>query len=218
MSQRRSCILAGISRMGLRYRPRRRVKNESLVERLRAISKKHKRYGYRRAWAELKREGHVVNRKRIHRLWKSEGLTLPRRRKRRRIKGGCVPLRAQRPHHVWTYDFMLDATADGRRLRVLTIKDEFTRISPAIAVQRRIPATSVIAVLEHAFKTYGTPEYIRSDNGPEFIAKAIKTWLAECNVKTHFIEPGSPWQNAYGESFNNSLRDECLNLEVFDSL
>ena len=218
ISERRGCALTGISRMGLRYRPRRRIKNEVLIERLRDISKQHKRYGYRRAWAVLKREGHVVNCKRIHRLWKSEGLTLPRRRKRRRTKGGAVPLKAERPNHVWTYDFMLDATADGRRLRVLTIKDEFTRVSPMVAVNRRMPATAVIAVLEQAFEEHGAPEYIRSDNGPEFIAKVIKSWLAERDVKTHYIDPGSPWQNAYGESFNNSLRDECLNLEVFQSL
>jgi putative transposase len=218
VSERRGCRLAGISRMGLRYRPTMQAKNEALKERLRAISKKYTRYGYRRAWVELRREGHVVNRKRIHRLWKEQGLHVPRRKKRRRTKGGAVPLKAERPNHVWAYDFMLDATADGRRLRVLTIKDEFTRLSPAIAVNRRMPATSVIEVLERAFAEHGPPEYLRSDNGPEFVAKAIKNWLAERDVKTHYIDPASPWQNAFGESFNSSLRDECLNLEVFASL
>lgn len=218
VSERQGCRLAGISRMGLRYRPKMQAKNEALRERLRAIAKKRPRYGYRRAWAELRREGHVVNRKRVHRLWKAEGLHVPRRKKPRRAKGGAVPLKAERPNHVWTYDFMLDATSIGRRLRVLTIKDEFTRFSPAIAVNRRMPATSVIAVLERAFAEHGAPEYLRSDNGPEFLAKAIKNWLAERNVKTHYIDPASPWQNAFGESFNNSVRDECLNLEVFHTL
>lgn len=218
MSERRGCRLAGISRMGLRYRPKLQPENEALTKRLRAISKEHTRYGYRRAWVELRREGHVVNRKRVHRLWREEGLHVPRRKKRRRAKGGAVPLTAERPNHVWAYDFMLDATADGRRLRVLTIKDEFTRLSPAVAVDRRMPATSVVEVLERAFAEHGAPEYLRSDNGPEFVAKAIKDWLAQHNVKTHYIDPASPWQNAFGESFNSSLRDECLNLEVFGSL
>jgi transposase InsO family protein len=204
--------------MGLRYKPRLQAKNEELTKRLQAIARKHKRYGYRRAWDTLRRKGEKVNRKRVHRLWKQEGLSVPRRTKRRRAKGGAVPLQAERPNHVWTYDFMQDATADGRRLRVLTLKDEFTRLSPAIAADRRIPAASVIGVLESAFAEHGAPQYLRSDNGPEFIAKAVRQWLAERGVKTHYIDPGSPWQNAYGESFNNSLRDECLNLEVFHSL
>lgn len=218
LSERCACALVGLSRMGLRYEPRWQAKNEELAQRLRDIAGKRKRYGYRRAWSTLRREGEHVNRKRVHRLWKQEGLSVRRRKRPPRMKGGAVPLRAERPNHVWTYDFMQDATADGRRLRVLTLKDEYTRFSPAIAVDRHMTATDVIRVLEDAFASHEPPEFLRSDNGPEFIAQAIQQWLAQRGVKTHYIDPGAPWQNAYGESFNSSLRDECLNLEVFHSL
>jgi transposase InsO family protein len=129
-----------------------------------------------------------------------------------------VPQEATHPNHVWTYDFVFDTTSDGRTLKFLTLVDEFTRECLAIKVERRLAAKAVIEILEQVFAERGMPEYLRSDNGPEFIAKAIQGWLKQRQVKTHYIEPGSPWQNAYGESFNGKFRDECLNMEVFYSL
>jgi putative transposase len=167
----------------------------------------------------LRRRGLVVNHKRLHRVWKEAGLQCPRKVRKRRSKAkGQVPLTARYPDHVWTYDFMHDATSDGRTLRILTIVDEFTRRSIEIEVDRRMPAAAVIKLLERAFARCGTPAYLRSDNGSEFIAKAVKRWLKERAVRTHYIDPGAPWQNAYGESFNGKLRDECLNMETFTTV
>ena len=189
------------------------------MKKIKTVAMTHKRYGYRRVWALLRREGERVNIKRVHRLWRKEGLTLPQRRPRKRLRrGGSVPLSAQYPNHVWTYDFMHDATADGRKLRILTIVDEFTRECKAIAVERSMPAAKVLSVLEEAFAEGGMPEYLRSDNGPEFTAEAVQTWLASRGTRPHDIAPASPWQNAYGESFNDKVRGECLNMEVFDTL
>jgi putative transposase len=129
-----------------------------------------------------------------------------------------VPQEANHPNHVWTYDFVFDTTSDSRTLKLLTLVDEFTRECLAIKVERRLPATAVIEILEQVFTERGVPEYLRSDNGSEFIAQAIQTWLKQRQVKAHYIEPGSPWQNAYGESFNGKFRDECLNMEVFYSV
>src|SRR5574341_1507061 len=160
-----------------------------------------------------------VNLKRVYRLWKKLGLTLERRPSRKRVrKGGQVPLKALYPRHVWTYDFMVDQTSDGKLLRILTVVDEFTRESVAIRVERTMPAGVVIEALRQAFRRYGAPEFLRSDNGPEFVAWAVQGWLARQGTKTHSIDPASPWQNAFGESFNDKLRQECLNLEVFETL
>lgn len=163
----------------------------------------------------LRRAGEVVNHKRVRRVWCACGLQVPRRKRRRRGNPGSVPLKAERPNHVWTYDFMQDATQDGRKLRFLNVEDEFTRQGLAIAVGRHMPAKEVISVLERLFLERGAPEYLRSDNGPEFIAKEVQQWLDKQGVKTHYIDPGSPWQNAFCESFNGKFRDECLNMEVF---
>ena len=218
LSERHSCAVADIARSVYEY-----VGDEGedrkLAWKIRAIARKHPRYGYRRVWALLRRAGMTVNLKRVYRLWKKLGLTLSRRPSRKRArKGGQVPLKALYPRHVWTYDFMQDQTADGRRLKILTVVDEFTRESIAIRVERRMPAGVVIEVLREAFRRYGAPEFLRSDNGPEFIAEAVQSWLAGQGTKTHYIDPASPWQNAFGESFNDKLRQECLNLEVFETL
>ena len=218
MSQRRGCALMGVARSGQGYESRRAVMDAALSTRLCKMADNKKRDGYRMVWAKLRREGLRVNHKRVYRLWKQAGLCLPRKRKRRRGKKGAVPLQATYPNHVWTYDFVHDATADGRRLRCLTLLDEFTRRSLTIEVNRRMPAKSVLEVLLLAFERYGTPAYLRSDNGPEFIAKLIRLALAERGVNTHYIDPGSPWQNAYGESFNDKFRSECLSLELFHSV
>jgi hypothetical protein len=160
-----------------------------------------------------------VNLKHVYRFWKESGLGLPRQRPRKRARlGGAVPLKALYPKHVVTYDFMLDETVDGRRLRFLTLLDEFTRESRAIAVDRRMPAWRVIEILDKTFEAWGWPEWLRSDNGPEFIARKVREWLQARGVKTHDIDPGSPWQNAFGESFNDKVRGEFLNLELFGTV
>jgi len=218
VSERRGCALVGMARSHYQYEAE-GPEDEELVKKIKTMAMKHKRYGYRRIWALLRRAGEHVNIKRVRRLWRKEGLILPRRRPRKRLcRAGSVPLSAQYPNHVWTYDFMQDATADGRKLRILTVVDEFTRESKAIAVERSMPAAKVIEVLDMAFAEGGRPEYLRSDNGPEFIAGVVQQWLASRGTRPHYIAPGSPWQNAYGESFNDKLRGECLNMEVFDTL
>jgi putative transposase len=195
------------------------VKEDPLKKEIQEIARANKRYGYRRAWALLRRKGERVNRKRVYRIWKESGLAVPRKRPRKRVRlGQSVPLKALYPKHVVTYDFMLDETVEGRRLRFLTLLDEFTRESPAIAVDRRMPASRVIEVLERTFEIWGWPEWLRSDNGPEFIARKVREWLQARGVKTHYIDPGSPWQNAFGESFNDKVRAEFLNLELFGTV
>lgn len=217
-SERRSCELAEIGRSSFRYEPNPRDDGE-LAGRLQIISNKHKRYGYRRAWALLRREAKIVNHKRVFRVWKKEGLSLPRRRPKKRRKGiGDVPCRAESPRHVWTYDFIHDATQSGRKLKMLTVVDEFTRFCPAIEPETSIKAQKVIEILRRLFEKHGAPTFIRSDNGPEFIAATLKKWLEKSGAKTIYIDPGKPWQNPYGESFNGKFRDECLNMELFNNI
>jgi putative transposase len=209
LSRRRSCALCHISRSSLAYRPRlrRRLRDQQLAAQLREIARKHPRYGYRRAHALLCRSGTLVNVKRVHRLWRDERLSVARRKPKRRRsdRKGMPRLVALRPNHVWTYDFVHDACANGQRLKLLTLTDEFTRESLAIEVATSMRARGVVAVLERVI----------SDNGPEFVAVAVQRWLKLQQVQTAYIEPGSPWQNGKGESFNGRLRDECLNLEWF---
>jgi transposase InsO family protein len=172
--------------------------------------------------ALIRQEGWLVNRKRVYRLWRQEGLQVPRRaHKRNRCggsKNGCTRNKARYPNHVWTYDFLFDQTEDGRRLKILPVVDEFTRECLTLEVERCMEAQDVIGVLEYLFAVRGVPRYLRSDNGPEFVAQRIKAWLAERQSGPLFIEPGSPWQNAYIESFNSRLRNEFLNVEAFGSL
>jgi len=215
-SERHACQVVGVSRSGLRYERRERPDETTLREKIRGLARRHPRYGCRRIAALIRREG-VVNKKRIHRIWKDEVLSLPRRRPRRRTSGAVAGLvkAPQRPNEVWTYDFMEDRTERGGRLRLLCVLDEYTRECLQIRVEKSMGSREVIETLEWLFLTRGAPEYLRSDNGPEFIAKALKNWLAKNGCKTLYIEPGSPWQNAYIESFNGKFRDECLNREVF---
>ena len=218
LSERRSCVLVKLSRSSLHYvaHPR---DDGNLEQRLREIARKHKRYGYRRAWALLRREQVVVNHKRVHRVWKHAGLGCPVHKKRpRRSHTEPVPQEARYPNHVWTYDFVFDATMDGRALKFLTLIDEYTRECLALVPARRLPASAVIQILEQVSANRGWPEYVRSDNGPEFTARVIQRRLAAQGVATRYIEPGSPWQNGYAESFNGKFRDECLNMELFYSL
>ncbi len=185
-------------------------------------ARQHGRYGYRRVTALLRAEGWHCNHKRVERIWRREGLKVPARQpKRGRLwlnDGSCVRLRPERANHVWAYDFVEDRTRDGRKIRLLNVVDEFTRECLAIRVGRKLGSADVIDVLADLFIARGTPGYIRSDNGPEFVATAVKGWINGVGAKTAFIEPGSPWENGYVESFNGKLRDELLNAEVFNTL
>jgi len=180
------------------------------------------RYGYRRITALLRHAGWNVNHKRVERIWRREGLRVPRKQpKRGRLwlnDSSCVRLRPQHPNHVWAYDFVADRTHDGRAFRMLTIIDEYTRECLAIVVDRKLRSPDVIETLAELFMRKGLPEHIRSDNGPEFCAKAVREWLDRFDVGPLFIEPGSPWENGYNESFNGKLRDELLNREIFYTL
>jgi putative transposase len=222
LSLSRSCALCHISRSSVRYQPRpaRRLRNLLLVAHLRTIARKHPRYGYRRAHALLCREVPGVNVKRVHRLWRLEGLSVPTRRPKRRRpdRKEARAVTATCPNQVWSYDFVHESCANGQKLKVLTLTDEFTRESLAIDVATSIRSARVLQVLEQVMRERGTPRYVRSDNGPEFVAQAVQRWLRARGVQTVYIEPGSPWQNAFGESFNGRLRDECLNAEWFRNL
>lgn len=215
VSERRSCQLVGVSRHGVRYRSRR--SDSALLEKLKTIAREHPRYGYRRACALLRRDGDEVNHKRVHRVWQEAKLSLPRRRPRKRRVGvrAITCAQALRPNHVWTYDFVFDRCANGQQIKLLTVVDEYTRESLAIRVATSIRSRAVIEVLSRLIAERGAPQCLRSDNGSEFIAARVRAWLKEKGVETLYIEPGSPWQNAKGESFNGRLRDECLNVEWF---
>ena len=193
-----------------------------LVERIVALATKYGRYGYRRITALLRAEGWHVNHKRVERIWRQEGLKIPKRQpKRRRLwlnDGSCIRLRPECRDHVWSYDFVHERTHDGRPLRMLTLIDEYSRECLEVRVERRFSSRDVLMTLARLFIQRGTPDYIRSDNGPELTAKVLRGWLKRLGVKTLFIEPGSPWENGYIESFNGKLRDELLNREVFFTL
>ena len=192
------------------------------MKRMVELGTQYGRYGYRRVTAMLRSEGFMVNHKRMERLWRREGLKVPAKQpKRGRLwfnEASCVRLRPAYRDHVWSYDLMAARTRDGRPLRLLTIIDEYTRECLAIDVARHLTSEDVMHRLTELFADRGTPMHLRSDNGPEFIATAIRQWLERVGVKTLYIEPGSPWENGYGESFNGKLRDELLNVEVFDTL
>jgi putative transposase len=215
LSARRACELLRISRRWLAYQGK-CGKDDPVLPRLKDLAARHPRYGYRRLHALLRREGVKVNVKRVRRLCVLHGLKLSRKvRRKRRGMGTAVPCRAECPNHVWAYDFVHDACQDGRKLKVLTVEDEFTRRCLAIEVERRMASQAVCRVLLRLFAWHGTPQFVRSDNGPEFIARALVKMLAERQVQCRHIDPGSPWQNGLNERFNGSLRDECLNLETF---
>ena len=187
---------------------------------MRALARLRPRFGVERIHRLLVERDWQVNLKRVHRLWKRENMQVPRKQhRRRRFSGGsensCVRRRAQHKDHVWSYDFLTDRTEEGRQLRLLAVIDEYTRECLAIEVTRSFTAQDVIGVLQYLFAVRGTPRYIRSDNGPEFVAKRVRRWLERADVRTLFIAKGSPWENGYVESFNGKLRDELLNRELF---
>lgn len=217
LSPTRACAVVQLPRATFQYQPR-PDRNADLQAQVQALAAKHPRYGYRRIHALLRRE-QLVNRKRVHRLWKQARLQVRKRpRKRRRQPPAELPIKATYPGHIWTYDFVEDRCQNGTVLRMLTVMDEFTREGLTIEVATSIPAQRVIGVLERLVAVHGAPAHIRSDNGPEFVALALRGWLARQAVRTLYIDPGCPWQNGYGESFNGTLRDECLNMYVFISL
>jgi putative transposase len=216
LSCRQACALLRVPRSTLGYPARRAERDAPLLAELRRLARRHPRYGYRRIWALLRRAGGVVNAKRVYRLWRLAGLVLPRRRPRRKVRTGArlTPL-ADRPNAVWTYDFIHDAAANGLRFKCLTIVDEYTRECLAITVERSLPARRVLEVLAQLVARYGPPGYLRSDNGPEFIARRVRQWLGQTGITTAYIDPGKPWQNGLGESFHSRFRDECLDREWF---
>ena len=223
LSERRACLIAGQHRSTQRQVPLRAPEDAALRGRLREISRERPRWGYRRAHATLLGEGWELNRKRTQRLWREEGLRVPqRRRKRQRLGESTVPaarLCAQRPDQVWALDFQFDQTADGRILKLLHVVDEFTREALAIECRRRIDADATVAVLERLVAARGTaPEQIRLDNGPELTANALRDWCRFSKAGSAYIEPGSPWQNPYVESFGSRVRDELLTVELFATL
>lgn len=218
LSARASCRLTRISRSHLNDPGF--TGNDALQAEIRRLSYKFPRFGYRRIHGILtKQMGWKVNVKRVKRIRSEEGLQVRKKsKKRRRGKGVKSPEQATRPNHVWTVDFVQDSLSRGSKIRLLTVLDEFTRESLCIRVERRLKAEDVRMTLEALFKDYGIPMYLRSDNGSEFIAQCLQGWLKEQGTKPLFIEPGSPWQNGKCESFNGRFRDECLDMEVFDSL
>ena len=222
VSERRACEVLGQSRATQRYLPRVRDDESLLTQQIVELAAMYGRYGTPRITALLGYEGWRVNHKRVERIWRQEGLKVPKKQpKRGRLwfnDGSCIRLRPQYPDHVWAYDFVAARTHDGRPLRMLTLVDEFTRECLAIDVARGLRSDDVLERLSWLFATRGVPEHIRSDNGPEFTAKVVRSWLSRVGVKTLFIEPGSPWENGYVESFNGKLRDELLNGELFYTL
>ena len=222
LSERHACRLLGQWRGTQRYRPLRRTEEDALTRAIIALATQYGRYGYRRITALLQSAGWQVGKDRVQRIWRREGLKVPQKQpKRGRLwlnDGSCVRLRPERANHVWSYDFVSARTHDGRTLRLLTLIDEYTRECLAIRVARRLGSAEVLETLADVMLWHGIPEYIRSDNGPEFIAKELRQWLARLGTRTLYIEPGSPWENGYCESFNGKLRDECLNGEIFYSL
>jgi len=224
VSERRACQVLGQSRSTQRYVQRRPADESKLLSEMRRLARRHPRWGSPRIHDALRKRGWTVNHKRIERLWREEGMQVPKKqqKKRRLTLGGsensCVRQRALRPNHVWSYDFIEDCTEKNRKLRMLVVLDEFTRESLAIEIAWSWTAWQVVDVLGYLFAVRGIPEHLRSDNGPEFVARAVTRWLDQAGVKTLFIAKGSPWENGYIESFNSRFRDELLNRELFTGL
>lgn len=222
ISERRACTVVGQHRSTQRKPVLFRSEEDRLTQDIIRLAGEYGRYGYRRVTALLRRDGWRVNVKRVYRIWRREGLKVPSKQpKRGRLwlnDGSCIRLRPNWRNHVWSYDFVMDRTHDGRRFRMLTVIDEYSRRCLAVKVDRKLNSESVLECLAELFVRHGPPDHIRSDNGSEFTAIAVRDWLDRVGVKTLFIEPGSPWENGYNESFNSKLRDELLNREIFYTL
>jgi len=217
ISVRRACVLVQLTRATFQYRARPRPEEAALLTDITALAQEYPRYGYRRIWALLRRK-RTINRKRVHRLWKRARLQVKRTPRRRSRRKRPAPLAAAYPNHVWAYDFVEDRDVHGSVLRILTVMDEFTREGLDISVDTTSSAEQVIGILAQLIAIHGAPDYLRSDNGPEFVAVAIQTWLARAQITTLYIDPGCPWQNGKEERFNGTVRDECLNLLLFASV
>ena len=217
ISVRRACVLVQLTRATFQYRARPRPEEAALLTDITALAQEYPRYGYRRIWALLRRK-RTINRKRVHRLWKRARLQVKRTPRRRTRRKRPAVLAAAYPNHVWAYDFVEDRDVHGSVLRILTVMDEFTREGLDISVDTTSSAEQVIGILAQLIAIHGAPDYLRSDNGPEFVAVAIQTWLARAQITTLYIDPGCPWQNGKEERFNGTVRDECLNLLLFASV
>ncbi len=223
LSERRACEIAGQHRSTQRHEPKVAPDDEALRRRLRRLSARKPRWGYRRAHGHLLAEGWNINRKRVQRIWREEGLRVPARKRKRRRLGessaeGAERLRATHPGHVWALDFQHDASSDGRELKFLNVVDEFTREALAIEVDRAIDADRTVEVLERLVAQRGAPANLRADNGPELTARVLREWCEDRSTETAYIDPGAPWQNAWVESLNARLRDEVLDVEEFSNL
>jgi putative transposase len=222
VSERRACRVLGQARNTQRRRPKVRDDEDALTGRIIELATCYGRYGYRRITALLDREGWRANHKRVERIWRREGLRVPKKQpKRGRLwlsDGSCIRLRPTHRDHVWSYDFLFDRTRDGRTVKIMTVIDEYTRECLALRAARSLDSENVLEVLDDLFMRRGIPEHVRSDNGPELTAQVVRDWLETLEVKPLYIEPGSPWENGYVESFHGKLRDELLNREIFDTL
>ncbi len=222
VSQRRACRVLGLRRSSIRYQAPINAYNGQLRKRILELVRLRPRFGYRQIARLLRQEGFRVNDKRIYRLWRQEGLKVPRKTKKRRALGdgssACHRFKAERPNHIWSWDFIFDRTANGKALKCFTIIDEYTRRCITLKVSRHLRSEEIINHLGELFLIYGMPKYIRSDNGPEFIAIAIKKWLERLEIQPLYVAPGSPWENGYAESFHSRVRDELFNVEEFSNL
>jgi len=218
ISQRRACALMGTARSTLGYVSTLAERDGPVIEAMKRLAGQYPRYGYRRIRIFLRREGYPMSTDRCHRLWRQAGRQVPRRRRRRRVSSTLPrPLPAHGRNHVWAYDFVFDACANGQPLKGLTVVDEYTRECLAIDVAGSIRSPRVIEGLARLVSVHGAPTDLRCDNGPEFVSRAILAWLVGAGINTAHIEPGKPWQNGTDESFNGKLRDECLSAEWFRS-
>lgn len=221
-SERRACKVLGLHRATKRYEPKEDKINKEITPRVIHYASEYGRYGYKRITALVKSEGFKINHKRVYRIWRKEGLKVPSKQpKRRRLwlkDGSCIRKKPEYKNHVWSYDFVHDYTYDGRTIKILNIIDEFSRECLAIRVSRKLNSLDVLETLADLFTVHGMPKYVRSDNGPEFIAKRLCNWFSKIKVSPLFITPGSPWENGYCESFNGKFRDELLNGEIFYTL
>lgn len=216
ISLRRSCALLQVARSTIGYESKLDKRDAPVLTAMSELSAQYPRFGYRRIQVFLERQGLPMSADRAYRIWKKAGLQVPRRRPRKRIATGRPrPHPATGANHVWAYDFVFDATADGRQLKCLTVIDEFTRECLAIDVAGSIRSARVIDLLSRLVSLRGAPKYIRSDNGPEFISKAVLKWMSDSGIDTALIDPGKPWQNGANESFNGKFRDECLGMQWF---
>ncbi len=222
VSERRACRTVKQHRSVQRREPVVRDENVALVKRMHSLVQQHPRFGYRRIWSLLRRDGFHVNQERVYRLWRQEGLKVRRRRKRKRGRGSsknsCHRQRSRGINDVWAWDFSFNYTRSGTQLKWLSIVDEFTRECLALKVSRRMTSEDVIDTLCELFAQRGVPRFIRSDNGPEFVSKAIENWLHQTQVTALYVQPGSPWENGYAESFISKLRDEFFNVEEFETV